>query len=84
MNAIALHNITNTIAKGFNEKQPPARAVLGSLDMSKAFDTVNIHTLSNKLLNTSVSNSIIKFVSNYISGRKAYTLYNGFKSRQKF
>ena len=45
----ALHKITNTIAKGFNEPQPPSRTVLVSLDMSKAFDTVNINKLINKI-----------------------------------
>ena len=29
---------------------PPARTIIGALDMSKAFDTINIHTLIRKLL----------------------------------
>ena len=37
------HN--NTTAKGFNQMQPPTRTIVVALDMSKAFDTVNIHTL---------------------------------------
>src|SRR5579863_5585538 len=45
----ALHRITNTIAKGFNEPKPPSRTVLASLDLSKAFDTININKLINKI-----------------------------------
>ena len=41
----ALHNICHQITKGFNTPKPPQRAVAVTLDMSKAFDTVNIHKL---------------------------------------
>ena len=51
----ALHNISNTIASGFNQRIPPARTIAVALDMSKAFDTVNIHTLTKKLLDTDPS-----------------------------
>src|SRR2546426_4627737 len=50
----ALHNITNTISQGFNENQPSSRTIFVALDMSKAFDTVNIHTLINKIHNTDI------------------------------
>ena len=50
----ALHNINNTIASGFNQRIPPARTIAVALDMSKAFDTVNIHTLTKKLLDTQI------------------------------
>ena len=43
--------------------------------MSKAFDTINIHTLIRKLLQTNIPGTIIKFIANYIKGRKAYTTY---------
>ena len=41
----ALHTVNNTVAKGFNQMAPPARTITVALDMSKAFDTINIHTL---------------------------------------
>ena len=53
----ALHTLNNTVA----------------LDISKAFDTINIHTLIRKLLQTNVPGTIIKFIASYIKGRKAYT-----------
>ena len=69
----ALHTLNNTVAKGFNQMAPPARTITVALDMSKAFDTINIHTLIRKLLQTNIPGTIIKFIANYIKGRKAYT-----------
>ena len=71
----ALHTLNNTIAKGFNQMAPPARTITVTLDMSKAFDTIYIHTLIRKLLQTNIPGTIIKFIANYIKGRKAYTTY---------
>ena len=51
--------------------------------MSKAFDTINIHTLLRKLLQTNIPGTIIKFIANYIKGRKAYTTYRNHTSRQR-
>ena len=52
----ALHKINHTIAKGFNTKDKthdrPLRTILVALDMSKAFGTVNINLLMNKILST--------------------------------
>ena len=50
--------------------------------MSKAFDTVNTHTLINKIHKTNIPPTIKKFIANYIKGRKAYTLFNNEKSKQ--
>ena len=54
-----------------------------ALDMSKAFDTINIHTLIRKLLHTKIPGTIIKFIANYIKGRKAYTPYIHHTSSQR-
>ena len=43
-----LHTQNNTVVKGFNQVAPPARTITVELDMSKAFDTVNKHTLIRK------------------------------------
>ena len=51
--------------------------------MSKAFDTINIHTLIRKLLQTNIACTIIKFIANYTKGRKAYTTYRNNTSRQR-
>ena len=71
-----LHTLNNTVAKGFNQMAPPARTITVAHDMSKAFNTINIHTLIRKLLQTNIPGTIIKFITNYIKGGKAYTTYN--------
>ena len=76
----ALHNI---IASGFNQRIPPARTIAVALDISKAFDTVNIHTLTKKLLDIQIPPILIKFIANYIKGRKAFTTYNSKTSTQR-
>ena len=41
---------------------PPARTITIALDMSKAFDTINIHTLIRKLLQTNIPGTIVVVV----------------------
>ena len=79
----ALHTLNNTVAKGFNQMAAPARTITVALDMSNAFDTINIHTLIRKLLQTNIPGTIIKFIANYIKGRKAYTTYRNHTSKQR-
>ena len=78
----ALHTVNNTVAKGFNQMVPPARTITIALDMSKAFDTINIHTLIRKLLHTNIPGTIFKFIANFIKSRKAYTTYINHTSSQ--
>ena len=79
----ALHTLNNTVAKGFNQMAPYARTITVAPYMSKAFDTINIHTLIRKLLQTNIPGTIIKFIANYIKGRKAYTTYINHTSKQR-
>ena len=81
----ALHTLNTTVAKGprFNQMAPPARTITVALDMSKAFDTMNIHTLIRKLQQTNIPGTIIKFIANYIKVHKAYTTYRNHTSRQR-
>ena len=62
---------------------PPARTITVALDMSKAFETINIHTPIRKLLQTNIPGTITKFIANYIKGRKAYTTYINHTSSQR-
>ena len=78
----ALYTLNNTVAKGFNQMAPPARTITVALDMSKAFDTINIHTLIRKLLQTNIPGTINKFIANYIKGHKVYTTYINHTSKQ--
>ena len=54
---------------------PPARTITVALDMSKAFDTINIHTIIRKLLHTRIPCTIMKFIVSCIKEHKAYTTY---------
>ena len=81
-NSTALHNINNPIATGFNQNKPPERTITVALDMSKAVDTVNIHILTHKLHQTQIPHTIIKYIVNYIKGRKAYTTFRHKTSTQ--
>ena len=69
----ALHTPNNTVVKGFNQMVPPARSITVALDMSKAFDTINIHTLIRKLLQTNIPGTLVKFIANYIKGHTTPT-----------
>ena len=62
---------------------PPARTITVVLDKTKTFKTINIHTLIRKLLHTNIPGKIIKFIANYIKGRKAYTTYINHTSSQR-
>jgi hypothetical protein len=79
----ALQEINHIITSGLNKKPPPDRTIAITIDMSKAFDTVNHHRLINKLLSTDTPATITKFISNYIKGRKAFTTYNNCISKQR-
>ena len=79
----ALHNINEVIADGFNSKKPHSRTVMVTLDMSKAFDTVNTHILIEKIQKTNIPPTIKKFTANYLKGRKAYTIYQNTISKQQ-
>ena len=58
----------------------PARTINEALDLSEAFDTINMHTLiRRKLLQTNIPGTICKF----IKGCKAYTIYRNHTSRQR-
>ena len=76
----AFHNIRHQITKGFNNLSPLQRTatVVVALNMSWAFDTVNIH----KLILTNIPNIFIKFIANYTK-RQACTQYNGTLSKLK-
>ena len=80
---MALHTVNYTVAKWFNQMATPARTIIVALDMSKDFDTINIHTFIRKLLQTKIPGTIIKFIENYIKGRKSYTTYINHTSSQR-
>ena len=79
----ALHNINNIVATGFNQPIPPTRTIAVALDMSEAFDTVNIHTLIDKLIQTNIPHTILRYIANYFKGRMAYTTFRNHTSTKR-
>ena len=73
----ALHTVNHTIAKGFNQMAPPARTITVAVDMSQVFDSINIHTLIRKLIQTNIPGTIIKFIAQLHQGRQS--LHNIYK-----
>ena len=71
--------LMNVHAMSMKEK----RTITVALNMSKAFDTISIHTLIRELLQTNKPGTIIKFIANYFKGRKAYTTYRNHTSSQR-
>ena len=63
----ALHTLNNTVANEFNQMAPPARTITVALDMINAFDTINIHTLTRRLVHTNIPGKILKFLANCTS-----------------
>ena len=59
-----LHTANNIVAKGFKQMAPPVRTITVALDMSKAFDTINIQT--------KIPGTLIKFIASYIKGHNIY------------
>ena len=79
----ALHNINDTVATGFNQPIAPTRTIAVALDMSKAFDTVNIYTLTDNLTHINIPHTILRYTTNYIKGRMAYTTFRNHSSTKR-
>ena len=69
---------------GFGRPVPPTRTIAVALDMSEAFDTVGIHTLIDKLTQTDMPHTILRYITNYIMGHMAYTFRNHTSTKRQF
>jgi len=76
----ALSAIADKIATGYNLEKPPARTVLLSLDLNKAFDTVPTPLLIKKLMHTELPINYIKWLANFLTGRTAKVKFQNFLS----
>ena len=59
-------NLTQHIPEGLNENPPPLCNILATVDINKA---LNQSPLSNKILNTNMHTTYIKWLTNFIAGR---------------
>ena len=74
---------THTLAKGFNQMAFPARITTVALEMSNGFDTINIHALMRKVLQTNTTCTFIRLIANNTKRRKANTTYRNHTSIQR-
>ena len=79
----ALLPLVTSVADGFNERKPAKRTIAVSIDLSKAFDSVNHDKLLKKLINTTLPHNIVRWLAAFIKGREQCVIYNGHKSPNK-
>ena len=77
----ALLPITESIARGFNQRKPPSRTTILAIDFSKAFDTVPHHRLLQRILQSNLNNNLTRWVAAYLNGRQACCQYQSARSR---
>ena len=78
-----LCHLTHDIATGFNKKRPPDRTVLAAVDLSQAFDRVNIDKLLRHLLQSTLNPAVTRWLAVYLRGRMARTLFRDATSNAK-
>ena len=79
----ALQEVTDYITTGLNKPKPVDRTVLVAVDLSKAFDTVNLEILLKDISGLPLDSTITKFLFSYLRGRQTYVEFRGQKSRYR-
>ena len=67
----ALNELNQDISTGFNAKKPPNRTVLLQIDLSKAFDMVDLNKLLADLNQSSLPPHIKRWMGCYLHGRQS-------------
>ena len=76
----ALHLLTDHVACGFNKPKPPDRTILVALDLSKAFDSVDIDSLTASLDQT-LPGYLSRWFSAYLRGRQSKVAFRNTTSK---
>ena len=71
----ALLPLTQKVVAGFNQNNSPLWTVTMAIDLSKAFDTVNLTKLIEASSDTSLYYNIIRWQSAYLRGKIASCRY---------
>ena len=79
----ALLPLVTRIADGFKQPTPPRRSTVVALDISKAFDRVNLSILLDEIVQTTLHHNIVRWLRAYLSGRSATCDYNSVQSSFK-
>ena len=76
----ALLEFSEEISAGFNKKQPPDRTLLLQIDLSKAFDMVNLNKLLSDLQSSDLPPSLTRWFSCYLRGRQSRVMFRNRRS----
>jgi hypothetical protein len=77
-----LLQIVTCVVIGFNQPKPARCSTLYMLDISKAFDALDHTLLIEKISESCLNPSIVRWLSAYISGHKAWCIYGSATSKQ--
>ena len=76
----ALLPLASKISEGFNIKKPASRSVV-AVDISKAFDTVDITLLLDLISSSDLHPNLVRWLVSYLHGRSASCIHHGVKSK---
>jgi hypothetical protein len=79
----ALLPIATKVAIGFNAKKPASRSVLVTIDVSKAFDSVDHTLLIEQISGSSLPSNYVRWLAAYLRGRVASCQYGGVVSKPR-
>jgi hypothetical protein len=79
----ALNEFNIQVSDGFSKKRPPDRTVLLQLDLSKAFDMVNLDKLLKELNQSTLPSPLKRWFCCYLKGRQAQVHFRNSTSRFK-
>jgi hypothetical protein len=79
----ALLPLVNMISEGFNRKEPADQTVIVALDLSKAFDTVDLTLLLKQIAATDLHPNLVRWLATYLRGRSAACIYLEVKSKSR-
>ena len=74
-------HLSQFISNGFNKPRPGSRAILYTIDFSKAFDSVWHPALFHKLISAGLPPYFARWTQSFLSDRRACVVYQNHKSR---
>jgi hypothetical protein len=77
----ALLPLVSMISEGFNQKKPAHRSIIVALNLSKAFNSVDITLLLNQIFSSDLHPNLVRWLSTYLRGRSAASTYQGCRSK---
>jgi hypothetical protein len=77
----ALLPLASQISEGFNSNKPAKRTAAVAVDISIAFDSVDITLLLKQISGSDLNHNLVRWLSSYLWGRMAACIYQGKRSK---